>query len=136
MKILTFIIFLLFNINCFAIENTNLTKGKKFYQEGKYSQSKYELEKSIVYGPKNLESYLYLSKVFEKLKNINEQEKNLKTVLLLDPKNEEALILIISLYIKKGDFKEAEQKYDFLRKTCIKCEKSKEIEKSIQKLKS
>jgi tetratricopeptide (TPR) repeat protein len=136
MKILTFIIFLLFNSSCFAIENTNLTKGKKFYQEGKYNESKFELEKSIVFDPKNLESYFYLSKVFDKLKNINEQEKNLKTVLVLDPKNEEALILIISLYIKKGDFEEAKQKYDFLRKACIKCDKLKEIKKSIQKFKS
>ena len=63
------------------------------------------------------------------MKNTNEQEKNLKTVLLLDPKNEETLILIISLYIKKGDFKEAEQKYDFLKKTFIKCKKLKEFKK-------
>lgn len=129
MKLLTFIFFLSLSINSFAIENINLIKGKKFYNDGKYYKSKLELEKSIVFEPKNFESYLYLSKVFEKFQNLYEQEKNLKTALLLEPKNEEALILIISLYNKKGDFKDAEKKYDFYKKTCIKCSKLKEIKK-------
>jgi tetratricopeptide (TPR) repeat protein len=127
---------LLYSFNCNAVENQNLLDGKVFFKEGKFLDSKFMFEKSIVFEPKNLEGYLYLSKVFEKLKNLEEQEKNIRTVLLLDPKNEEALSLVINLNIKKGDFKESEQKYEFFKNTCKNCEGLREIEKLIEKLKT
>ena len=135
MKYLIFIILIFFNINSLAVENPNLIKGKKLYLEKKYNDAKIEFEKSIVFNPKNTESYLYLSKIFHQLKNLNEEEKNLKTTLLLEPQNEEALYLIINLYIQEGDFKEALTKYELLRKTCNNCENLKKAESLIEKSK-
>jgi len=99
MKYSIAIIFIFFSINSLAVENNNLIKGKKLYLEKKYSDAKIEFEKSIVFNPKNTESYLYLSKIFNQLKDLNEEEKNLKSALLLEPQNDEALYLIINLYI-------------------------------------
>ncbi len=63
---------------------------------------KYILKNSLVFNPKNSEGFLYLAKIFKELKNINEEEKNLNTVLLLDPKNDEASIFVNrSLYTKR-----------------------------------
>ena len=135
MKYLIFIILIFFNINSLAVENPNLIKGKKLYLEKKYNDAKIEFEKSIVFNPKNTESYLYLSKIFHQLKNLNEEEKNLKTALLLEPQNEEALYLIINLYIQEGDFKKALTKYELLKKTCINCENLKKAESLIEKSK-
>jgi tetratricopeptide (TPR) repeat protein len=135
MKYLIFIILIFFNINSLAVENPNLIKGKKLYLEKKYNDAKIEFEKSIVFNPKNTESYLYLSKIFNQLKNLNEEEKNLKTTLLLEPQNEEALYLIINLYIQEGDFKAALTKYELLKKTCINCENFKKAESLIEKSK-
>ena len=135
MKYLIFIILIFFNINSLAVENPNLIKGKKLYLEKKYNDAKIEFEKSIVFNPKNTESYLYLSKIFNQLKNLNEEEKNLKTTLLLEPQNEEALYLIINLYIQEGDFKAALTKYELLKKNCINCENLKKAESLIEKSK-
>ena len=135
MKYLIVIIFIFLSINSFAVENTNLIKGKKLYLEKKYNDAKIEFEKSIVFNPKNIESYLYISKIFNQLKNLNEEEKNLKTALLLDPKNDEALYLIINLYIKEGDFKMAMEKYELFKKACNKCENIQKIQSLIEKLK-
>ena len=135
MKYLIFIIFIFFGINSLAIENTNLIKGKKLYLEKKYNDAKIEFEKSIVFNPKNVESYLYLSKIFNKLKNLNEEEKNLKTALLLDPQNEEALYLILNLFIQRGDFKAALTKYELLKKTCKKCKNLKKAENLVDRFK-
>ena len=135
MKYLIIIILIFLSINSLAVENTNLINGKKLYLEKKYNDAKIEFEKSIVFNPKNTESYLYLSKIFNQLKNLKEEEKNLKTALLLEPKNEEALYLIINLYIQEGDFKEALTKYELLRKTCNNCENLKKAERLIEKSK-
>ena len=135
MKYLIFIILIFFNINSLAVENPNLIKGKKLYLEKKYNDAKIEFEKSIVFNPKNTESYLYLSKIFNQLKNLNEEEKNLKTTLLLEPQNEEALYLIINLYIQEGDFKAVITNYELLKKTCNNCENFKKAKNLIDKLK-
>ena len=42
-------------------------------------------------------SYLYLSKIFKNLKNKDLEEQNLNTVILLNPKNEEAIYNLAKL---------------------------------------
>ena len=135
MKYLILIILIFLSINSLAVENPNFIKGKKLYLEKKYNDAKIEFEKSIVFNPKKTESYLYLSKIFNQLKNLNEEEKNLKTTLLLEPQNEEALYLIINLYTLEGDFKAALTNYKLLKKTCINCENLKKAESLIKKSK-
>jgi Tfp pilus assembly protein PilF len=136
MKIFLSLLLILFSSTSFAIENINLTKGKNFFENKDFEQARIEFEKSIVYNPKNIDSYIYLSKIYSEVKNEQEEKKNIKTALLLDPKNEEALLLMIKLNIKEGDYSAAEENYKILSSICIKlCNELNEINLIIKKFK-
>jgi Tfp pilus assembly protein PilF len=136
MKIFLSLLLILYSSTSFAIENINLTKGKNFFEKKDFEQARIEFEKSIVYNPKNIDSYIYLSKIFSEVKNEQEEKKNIKTALLLDPKNEEALLLMIKLNIKEGDYSAAEENYKILSSICIKlCNELNEINLIIKKFK-
>jgi Tfp pilus assembly protein PilF len=136
MKIFLSLLLILYCSTSFAIENINLTKGKNFFEKKDFEQARIEFEKSIVYNPKNIDSYIYLSKIFSEVKNEQEEKKNIKTALLLDPKNEEALLLMIKLNIKEGDYSVAEENYKILSSVCIKlCNELNEINLIIKKFK-
>ena len=95
--ILFFLTFFYNNIDVNSEENSRFFDlGEKIFEKKKYDQAKIYFEKNIVRNPKDFRSYLYLSKIY-KIKNTNDEyEKNLNTTLLLDPKNEEALYMLIS----------------------------------------
>ena len=94
-------------------------------------------EKDIVRNRKNIKSYLFLAKIHKEKKNNQEFEKYLKTVLILDPKNEEALYLLITKKIKDADYDFAREKYEIFSKYCSKlCSKKNEIDRLIKKSKS
>jgi Tfp pilus assembly protein PilF len=136
MKIFLSLLLILYCSTSFAIENINLTKGKNFFEKKDFEQARIEFEKSIVYNPKNIDSYIYLSKIYSEVKNEQEEKKNIKTALLLDPKNEEALLLMIKLNIKEGDYSAAEENYKILSSICIKlCNELNEINLIIKKFK-
>ena len=96
-KYLIVFLFCIFSTNLFTKESNNyFTKGQDHYNKKNIEEAKLNFEKDIVRNTKNIESYLYLAKIHKKKDNSLEFEKNLKTVLLLDPKNEEALYLLIT----------------------------------------
>ena len=87
---------------------------------------------------KNEKSYLYLSKIFNVQKKKELEEKNLNTVILLNPKNEEATFNLAQLKLQNSDFKESKSLIDKLLMFCKNyCEKSQilkiEIENSLKK---
>ena len=134
-KILLITLFFICNISYSEISFFN--KAKSQYEKKNYDQAKHLFEKDIVFNPKSIESYLYLSKIYKKKKQYEEEEKNLKTVILLDPKNSQAYYLLSLKKIRDGDFKLAEKNADSFKKFCsIKCEKYQEIKKLIKKSKS
>ena len=119
----------------------NLHAEKKFFNEGKilfenkkFDEAKIKFEKDIVFNPKNENSYLYLAKIFNKENMDDLEEQNLNVVILLNPKNEEALYLLTLLRIKKSDYDESQQLLKKFEKVCNKiCNKKEEL---ISKLKS
>ncbi len=78
MKIFLSLLLILYSSTSFAIENINLTKGKNFFEKKDFEQARIEFEKSIVYNPKNIDSYIYLSKIYSEVKNEQEEKKILK----------------------------------------------------------
>ena len=137
-KIIIVIFICFFSTNLFAKDNSlNFEKGKNFYDKNKIDEAKLNFEKDIVRNTKNIKSYLYLAKIHKKKENSQEFEKNLKTVLILDPKNEEALYLLIIKKIKDADYDYAMEKYKIFSKYCTKlCSKKNEIDRLIKKSKS
>ena len=90
-------------------KNLYFEKGKKLFDDKNYKDSKFYFEKDIVFNPKNEISYLYLAKIFKKEKTENLEENNLNTVLLLNPKNEEAIYLLTIYNINKSNFLKAKE---------------------------
>lgn len=139
MKKIFFIIkFLVINLlicSAYASESQYFDKGKKLFDENNLEDSKFLFEKDIVFNTRSEMSYLYLAKIFEINENDDDQEKNLDTVLLLNPKNEEALYLLMKLKIKQSNFSKAEKLLETFKLVCVSfCEKNKEIKKKLKSL--
>ena len=130
MKYFLLILFVLTLILPVNSEEKNFFKeAKKLFEEEKYEDSKFLFQRNIVYNPKDSESYLYLARIFKVEEDKYEQEKNIKTSLLLDPKNEEALYFLIDLELERSNFSRArELKEDFILICNKMCEKLKSIE--------
>ena len=123
-QIITIVIFFGLFTSSFAEKNDFFDEAKKLFEEEKYEESKFLFQRNIVYNPKNAESYLYLSKIFILEENKSEQEKNLNTTLLLEPKNEEAMYLLIDIELKRSNFSKAEElKKNFKIICSVMCEK-------------
>jgi tetratricopeptide (TPR) repeat protein len=77
--LLIFLIFLIGNENFF-------NKGKKnLYENKKYEDAKFMFERSIVFNPKDSNSYLYLAKIYNIEEDQKKEEKNLEATLLIEP---------------------------------------------------
>jgi len=98
-----------FSHNILYAKNSYFETGKKLFDNKKFLDSKFYFEKDIVYNPKSENSYLYLAKIFKEEKKDNLEENNLNTVLLLNPKNEEATYLLTLLNIKQSNFLKAKE---------------------------
>ena len=83
--------------------------GLKFFKKQKFEEAKFKFEQDIVYNPKNELSYLYLSKIFNNLDKKELEEQNLKTVILLNPKNEEAIYQLAKLKLNSSDYKKSKE---------------------------
>ena len=121
---ITIVIFFGLCISSFAEKKNFLEEAKMLFEEEKYKESKFLFQRNIVYNPKNAESYLYLAKIFNLEENKSEEEKNINTTLLLEPKNEEAMYLLIDIELKRSNFSKVEELKKDFRKICsTMCEK-------------
>ncbi len=116
--------------------------NNKFFQEGlalfknkKFIEAKFKFEQDIVFNPKSEMAYLYLSKIFKNLEKKDLQEQNLKTVILLNPKNEEALYNLAKLKLDASDYKNSKELNEKLIILCKKfCSKSQKLKIEIENL--
>ena len=132
-KILFACMFLMSNV--LAKESNFLKEGIELFQKKELDKSKILFEKDIVFDPKSERSYLYLAKIFEKKENDEEQEINLNSVLLLNPKNDEALYMLTLLKIKQSDYKSAKKLLDEFILVCESfCSKKKELKEKFEKM--
>ena len=121
-----------FNYSAMSAKNSYFDKGKKLFDNKKYVDSKFYFEKDIVFNPKSENSYLYLAKIFKQEEKDKLEENNLNTVLLLNPKNEEAIYLLALLSIKKSNFSKAKQLISTLASVCKEfCSSKKELMKKL-----
>ncbi len=109
--------------------------GEKLFNEKKYLKSNFQFEKDIVFKPKSEFSYLYLAKIFKQQDTDNLQEQNLNTVILLNPKNEEAIYNLAKLKLDSSDYKKSKELNERLINLCIKfCDKSEKLRSEIENL--
>ena len=81
-----------------------MKKEKIKYDEKKYEESKFLFQRSIVFDPKDQNSYLYLAKIYNFEENKKEEQKNIRLQFLLDPKNEEANYMLNGNRVKKSNY--------------------------------
>ncbi|MDA7769915.1 hypothetical protein N8925_01235 [Candidatus Pelagibacter sp.] len=134
-KLITIFFVVINLLNSTLAENTFLEEGKAKYNEKKYKESKFLFQRSIVFNPKNQYSYLYLAKIYKFEENKKEEEKNINTVLLLDPKNEEANYLLMEIELKKSNYSKVKELAENFLNICNElCDKRNLILESLKNL--
>ena len=134
-KLASFFFIFLILINSASAENSFFEEGKSKYNEKKYEESKFLFQRSIVFNPKDSSSYLYLAKIYKFEDNKREEQKNINTVLLLDPQNEEANYLLIEIELKKFNYSKVKELAQNFTKICKKlCDKKLLILESLKNL--
>ena len=129
----TLIFFLL--INLLHAKSNYFGEGLKLYKEEKFKEAQFKFEQEIVFNPKSELSYLYLSKIFNKLDKKDLEEQNLNTVMLLNPKNEEAIYNLAKLKLASSDYKKSKELNKKLSSICNKfCNKNNELKIEIENL--
>ena len=125
----------------FSLSNISYAKSKYFEQgvnlfnQNKLDEAKFKFEQDIVFNPKNELSYLYLSKIFNKKDDANLEEKNLNTVMLLNPRNEEAVYNLAKLKLTSSDYSKSKELYKKLKSICVNfCNKSEKLKIEIENL--
>ena len=129
------VVYLFFISSGFAAKADYFDKGKKLFDKKKFEKSKIFFEKDIVFNPQSEKSYLYLAKIFNQNDNDQEQEINLRNVLLLNPQNDEAIYMLTLLKIKQSDYNEAKELIKKFNLVCESfCSKRAEIQEKFDKL--
>ena len=110
-------------------------EAKNKYDEKKLEDSKFLFQRNIVYNPKDAKSYLYLAKIYNSEENERKEIKYLKTALLLEPDNEEAMYMLIDIELKKSNFSEVKKlTKNFIIICSSFCDKTKSINERLKNI--
>ena len=129
-------IILFFNFFNLAISKENFfIDAKNKFDSKQLEESKFLFQRNIVFNPKDAQSYLYLAKIYSSEENEKEEEKNLKSTLLLEPDNEEAIYMMINIELKKSNYLEVKSLIKDFTIICLQlCEKIKTINESLKNI--
>ena len=110
-------------------------EAKNKYDEKELEDSKFLFQRNIVFNPKHAKSYLYLAKIYNSEENEKEEIKYLKTTLLLEPENEEALYMLINIELKKSNYSEVKKLTKNFEIICSTfCDKTKSINERLKNI--
>ena len=134
-KFIAVIYFFLFSVNsAFSLENF-FDEALKMYKNKKYEEARFMLERNIVFNPKDAKSYLYLAKIYNHEENQRKEEYNLETTLLIEPNNEEAILMLMKIALKKSNYSQVKDLSQTFSKVCDKlCDENNKIEKSLKNI--
>ena len=137
-KTLKLTLILYFLINIFNISSTNenfFNKGLELFNDKKYEDARFFFERSIVFNPKNSISYLYLAKIYNYEKEQKKEIKNLESTLLIEPNNEEAILMTIKIALEKSNYSKVKDLSNTFKKVCKKlCDENKNILKTLESI--
>ena len=103
-------------------------EGLKLYKDKKYEDARFMFERSITFNPKDSKSYLYLAKIYNVEEDQKKEEKNLEATLLIEPDNEEAILMTMKIALKKSNYSKVKDLSKTFTKVCKKlCEENKGI---------
>ena len=85
-------------------------------------------ERSIVFNPKDSNSYLYLAKIYNVKEDQKKEKKNLEATLLIEPDNEDAILMSMKIALEQSNYSKVKDLSKTFTKVCKKlCEENKVI---------
>ena len=123
-----------FSSTSFSKENF-FNEALELFKKEKYKDARFLFERNIVFNPKDANSYLYLAKIYNKEDNQRKEEYNLETTLLIEPNNEEALLMLMKIALDKSNYDKVKDFSDKFMKVCKNlCEENKNIQESLKNI--
>ena len=135
LKLISLIV-LIFSLqsNSFSKENF-FEEAIKLYEKEKYEDARFLFERNIVFNPKDANSYLYLAKIYNQEEDQRKEEYNLETTLLIDPQNEEAILMLMKIALEKSNYDKVKELSDTFVQACkTLCDENNEILESLKNL--
>ena len=78
---------------------------------------------------------MYLAKIYNQEKNQKKEEKNLEATLLIEPNNEEAILMLMKIALEKSNYSKVKSLSEDFVKVCKNlCDENKSILESLANL--
>jgi len=78
---------------------------------------------------------LYLAKIYKEKDNKKKEEKNLESTLLIDPANEEAILMLMEIALEKTNYSKVKKLSTRFTKVCKNlCKENEQILKDLENL--
>jgi tetratricopeptide (TPR) repeat protein len=134
-RTITLIFFFVFSANIASSNENFFGEALKMYQDKKFDDARFLLERNIVFNPKDAKSYLYLAKIYNHEENQIKEEYNLDTALLIEPNNEEAILMLMKIALEKSNYSKVKNLSEKFVKICKKlCDENDKIQESLKNI--
>ena len=134
-KLITFISLSLVFSNLAISKENFFNEAMKMVDIEKYDDARFMLERNIVYNPKDAKSYLYLAKIYNHEKDQRKEEYNLETALLIEPNNEEVILMLMKIALEKSNYSKVKDLSQTFIKVCEKlCNENDQIQESLKNI--
>jgi tetratricopeptide (TPR) repeat protein len=134
-KLIALVYLSIFSTNLALSSESFFDEAIKLFQDKKYDDARFLLERNIVFNPKDAKSYLYLAKIYNHEEDQRKEEYNLDTALLIEPNNEEVILMLMQIALKKSNFSKVKDLSETFVKVCKKlCDENDEIQESLKNL--
>ena len=78
---------------------------------------------------------MYLAKIYKEKDNKKKEEKNLESTLLIDPANEEAILMLMEIALEKTNYSKVKKLSERFTKVCKNlCKENEQILKDLENL--
>ena len=133
---LSLIIFFTICVKSIATSMENFfNQALELYNQEKYQDARFLFERNIVFNPNDANSYLYLAKIYKYEKDQRKEEYNLETTLLIEPNNEDAILMMMQIALEKSNYEKVKDLSERFSKVCNKlCNENDKIQDSLKNI--
>ena len=123
------------SFNLSLADENFFNKGLDLFKDEKFEDARFMFERSIVFNPKDSNSYLYLAKIYNHEKDQKKEEKNLEATLLIEPDNEEAILMSMRVALEKSNYSKVKDLSNTFTKVCKKlCDEKNSIVEALKSI--
>ena len=134
-KFIVLVYIFLFSLNTAFSKESFFDEALKMYQSKKYNDARFMFERNIVINPKDAKSYLFLAKIYNHEEDQRKEEYNLETALLIEPDNEEVILMLMKIALKKSNYSRVKNLSQNFIKVCNKlCDENDKIQESLKNI--